>query len=180
MISKKAIIALVVAAIVGVGTLAIPARALAHGWDHDGDGWRHQRHDNGLHRGWYKHRGEDEEEEHEGGGYYRQPYGNGYGEPDGDEGYPRNLPNYGYNSNGSINGMVNPRHPGLYWACDSQGHHCHWARRSGATYRYRQTRVNPGYPYGGWYNGYNTPYGSGATMNGLGTLVGPLLTAPMP
>ncbi len=26
-------------------------------------------------------------------------------------------------------GMVDPRHPGLYWACDSDGHHCHWAPR---------------------------------------------------
>jgi len=26
-------------------------------------------------------------------------------------------------------GMINQRNPNLYWACDSDGHHCHWARR---------------------------------------------------
>ena len=26
-------------------------------------------------------------------------------------------------------GMINPRHPNLVWSCDSDGHHCHWARR---------------------------------------------------
>jgi len=26
-------------------------------------------------------------------------------------------------------GMINPRNPNLYWACDSEGHHCHWAPR---------------------------------------------------
>ena len=26
-------------------------------------------------------------------------------------------------------GMINRRNPNLYWACDSDGHHCHWARR---------------------------------------------------
>jgi hypothetical protein len=27
-------------------------------------------------------------------------------------------------------GMVNRQNSNLYWACDSDGHHCHWARRS--------------------------------------------------
>ena len=26
-------------------------------------------------------------------------------------------------------GMIDPRNPNFYWACDSQGHHCRWARR---------------------------------------------------
>jgi hypothetical protein len=26
-------------------------------------------------------------------------------------------------------GMVNRGDPSMFWACDSQGHHCHWARR---------------------------------------------------
>jgi hypothetical protein len=26
-------------------------------------------------------------------------------------------------------GMVNPRNHNQYWACDSDGHHCHWAPR---------------------------------------------------
>ena len=32
-----------------------------------------------------------------------------------------------FRSNGE--GMVNRRNPNLYWACDSDGHHCHWAPR---------------------------------------------------
>ncbi len=37
------------------------------------------------------------------------------------------APGYGYHANGA--GMVDPRNPRLMWACDSQGHHCHWAPR---------------------------------------------------
>lgn len=33
-------------------------------------------------------------------------------------------------------GMINPRNPNLYWACDSEGHHCNWAPRP----RYRAPR----------------------------------------
>ncbi len=53
-------------------------------------------------------------------------------------------PEYGYNywqqrqylpENGQ--GMINPRNPNLYWACDSDGHHCHWAPRAK---RYRAPR----------------------------------------
>src|SRR5258708_3432627 len=40
---------------------------------------------------------------------------------------------YGYRGYRAIpengEGMVNPRHPGLIWSCDSDGHHCNWARR---------------------------------------------------
>jgi hypothetical protein len=25
--------------------------------------------------------------------------------------------------------MISPRNPNLYWACNSEGHHCHWAPR---------------------------------------------------
>jgi hypothetical protein len=43
-----------------------------------------------------------------------------------------NQPGYAYGNrplpaNGQ--GMINDRNPNLYWACDSDGHHCHWARR---------------------------------------------------
>jgi len=56
----------------------------------------------------------------------------------------RAYPRYGYNDNrgygynnqfGHQNlpadgqGMINHRNPNLFWACDSDGHHCHWARR---------------------------------------------------
>lgn len=62
--------------------LAMPMRALAH--DHDGDGRDH--HDNGRHRGWYKHhdadrgwhegRGWHHHRDHDGDGRYRR-----YGDP---------------------------------------------------------------------------------------------------
>ena len=193
MISKKTILAWVFSAIVSVAMLAIPGRALAHDHDGDGDGWGHKQwhHDNGQHRGWYKHQGgdrdEDEEEEHEHRGYYQQPYGYGYGhqEPDGDEGYGWNQPRYGYNGNG----MVNRRHPNLYWACDSQGHHCHWARRYGSGYRYPQTGLNP-FAFGGanngngYYGNNNSNYGNGnygnSSLGGLGSLLGPLFGGQQP
>ena len=192
MISKKAILAWVFSAIVSVGMLAMPGRALAGDRDHDGDGWRHQqRHDNGLHRGGYNHRGGDgdEEEEDEGGGYYQQPYGYGHGEPDGDEGYGGNQPDYGSTWNGSSNGWVNRRHPGLVWACDSHGHHCHWARRYGSGYRYPQTGLNP-FAFGGanngngYYGNNNSNYGNGnygnSSLGGLGSLLGPLFGGQQP
>jgi hypothetical protein len=179
--------------------LAIPNRALAH--DHDGDGGHG--HDRGWHRGWDNHHGwenhrgrgwggdedEEEEEEHEHEGNYQQPYGYGY-QP---YGYGYQAPyRYGYGqrygnrlpSNGA--GMVNPRHPGLAWACDSQGHHCHWARRSGYNnYRYPQSNLNP-FAFNGAYNGngyYGNNYGGNgyngnAPMGGLGTMLGPLFGQP--
>ena len=177
MISKKAILAWVFSAIVSVGMLAIPGRALAHDHDedHDGEGWRG--HDRGWHRGWDDNRGwnnyrgqnwgenedEEEEEEHENGGYYQRPHGYGY-QPYG-YGY-RQRYGYGFPRNGA--GMVNPRHPGLIWACDSQGHHCHWARRYG---------YNGGY-YGNNDGGYGNGYYGNQQMGGLGTLLGPLFGQP--
>ena len=94
-------------------SMALPIRASAD-WD-DHPHWRH-------HHGWRWERQHD---------YYRAypyaappaySYAPGYAYP--------NRPYRGYRyipENGE--GMVNPRHPGLYWACDSDGHHCHWARR---------------------------------------------------
>lgn len=193
MTTKKAILAWIFSVIVSVGMFAIPGRALAH--DHDGDGGRG--HDHGWHRGWDKHSGwdnhrgrgwgedeEEEEEEHEHQGYYQQPYGYGYGTPYG-YGY-RQRYGYGIPRNGQ--GMVNPRHPGLVWACDSDGHHCHWARRSGYNnYRYPGTGVNPfafngayngnGY-YGNNYGGYGNGYYGNAPMGGLGSMLGPLFGQP--
>lgn len=171
MTTKKAILAWVFSVIVGFGMLAIPSRAMAH--DHDDDGWGG--HDRGWHRGWDNHPGwenhrgygwggnedeedEEEEEEHEHEGYYQQPYGYGY-QP---YGYGRRY-GYGLPRNGA--GMVNPRHPGLVWACDGDGHHCHWARRYGYNGSY----------YGNNYGGYGNGYYGNAPMGGLGTLLGPLL-----
>lgn len=171
MISKKAIMVGLFSAIVGVGMLAMPVRAMAHDWDHDGDGGRHGHHDNGNHNGWYNHGGndEEEEEEHENRGYYQQPsYNYGYQQPwndeeeDENEGYGYSYGNrYRYPTNGQ--GMISRRNPGLVWSCDSQGHHCHWARRSGyGAYN----------PYGNGYYG-NSGY---SPLGGLGSLLG----IPMP
>jgi hypothetical protein len=179
-ISKKAIIAGIFSAIIGVGMLAMPVRAMAHDWDHDSDG------NNGRHNGWYNHgsgnngwynhrvEGEDEEEEHEGRGYYQPPnYGHGYQGSE-DEGYGYgNRYGYGYGRqllprNGQ--GMINPRNPSLVWACDSQGHHCHWAQRYGSNYGYGNGYYGPnGYGVDG-NRGMNSP------MGGLGAL----LSIPMP
>ena len=176
--SKKAIIAWIFSAIVGIGMLVMPTRALAHDWDQDDDGW---------HNGWYNHQGEDEEEdEQENEDYQRPAYGYGYHqEPDADDYY---QPGYGSNWNQALNGWANPRHPGLVWVCNSQGHHCRWAQRYG--YRAPLYGLNPGYrgydssyPYSGQYYGNNQYYGNsqyyGSNRGGLGALIGPLLGIPI-
>jgi hypothetical protein len=179
MISKKAIFAGIFSVLVGIGMLVMPTGAMAHDRDHDGGGWGHRHHDNGRHLGWNKHRGDDDD--YRGGGYYQQPNNYGYQQPyrygrgdnDGDEGYRYGN---GRRSNGwNGNGMVSRRHPGLIWACDSQGHHCHWARRYGSNYRYNGYYGNNG--YGNGYYGNNGYYGS--PLGGLGALVGPLLGGPV-
>jgi Ni/Co efflux regulator RcnB len=93
-------------------TLMMPARALADDWqhhDHDRDHqvWRHD-HD----------RDHDRNHDYDHDRYRDSGYRPGYAY--GNRG--RNIP-----ANGQ--GMVNERNPNLYWACDSQGHHCHWAPR---------------------------------------------------
>jgi hypothetical protein len=106
---RKRILSGILALMVGL-SVALPMRASADWDDHP-----HYRHHH--ERRW--------EREHD---YYRAyPYA-------APPAYS-NAPGYGYNyrryryvpENGQ--GMVNPRHPNLYWACDSDGHHCHWARR---------------------------------------------------
>jgi hypothetical protein len=203
MISKKAILAWVFSAAIGVGMFASPNRALAHDNDGDGGGRGHQQwqHDNGQHRGWSNHRDNDGDEHRSynqrsyGNNYgYGNGYGNGNREPDADDGYGWNQPNYGYRqprygynypSNGA--GMVNRRNPNLVWTCDSQGHHCHWARR----YGFNGSGLNPfafngynnsyGNNYGnygnGYYGGNNGGYGN---SGGLGSLLGPLFGGQQP
>jgi len=39
----------------------------------------------------------------------------------------RIYPNRNVGPNGE--GLINRRNPNFFWACDSDGHHCHWARR---------------------------------------------------
>jgi hypothetical protein len=210
-ISKKAIIAGVLSAIVSVGMLAMPSRALAHDWNHDGD-WHHAQHDDGWHHDndgrsdWFNQHRWGEEHQRYQQPYAQQPYANryGYGQPN-NPGYGWNAPAYNYNQRGYGNyynqplygsnsyrrnipangqGMIDPRHPGLMWTCDSDGHHCHWGRRPGYGSNYPQTGLNP-YAYGNGYNGYNRNgyYGNngnyangyyGNSPDALGSMLGPL------
>jgi hypothetical protein len=55
---------------------------------------------------------------------------------DHDRAYPAPAYAYGqrgYGQRGYIpangQGRIDPNNPNLYWACDSDGHHCHWAPR---------------------------------------------------
>jgi hypothetical protein len=128
MTKRKKILSGILALIIGC-SVAIPLRASAddrdhdrarhevrvdrdhdHAWrDHDRD-WRDHDHDRAWRdRDWRWDRYEDH--------YRAYPY----------------APGYAYGANGYIRpngqGMINPRNPNLYWACDSDGHHCHWAPR---------------------------------------------------
>jgi hypothetical protein len=120
MSKRKKILSGVFALIIGL-SLALPMRASAADWDHHHDhhwnGWRWHRdydHDDYGHA-WRWHRDHDH---YVGAPYaYRTaPYAPGYA-------YSRgNLP-----ANGE--GMIDPTNRNLYWACNSEGHHCHWAPR---------------------------------------------------
>ena len=108
-------------------TFSLPVTASARDWDHDGDGYRH-------HHAWRDHAWRDSDDvyhsrnwrwEWERDHYRGYPYA---------PGYAYRAPGYGYGyrrgylpPNGE--GMVSPRNPRFYWACDSDGHHCHWAPR---------------------------------------------------
>jgi hypothetical protein len=183
-ISKNAIVAWVFSATVGVGMLVMPAKAMAHDWDHVGDVTRHEHHDHDWHNDFFHHRAEEQSESR---GYYRQPprytYDNpryGYGYQPRRYGYRDRWPryeNYAIPANGQ--GMVDPRRPSLVWACDPQGHHCHWARRFGSNGY--STGLNPG-AFGGNGNGYGNNYANGyyandgynSPMDGLGSLIEPM------
>jgi hypothetical protein len=66
----------------------------------DSDDWHH--HD---HHEWRWHHHDRDWDDH-----YRPGYRGQYLPPDGQ-------------------GMISRRNPNFYWACDGDGHHCHWARR---------------------------------------------------
>jgi hypothetical protein len=121
---KKKILAGAFALAIGT-SVAIPTTARADWWaNHDRDhrAWvarEHQGHD--WQRNWYyrDHRDRDRD--------YASDHRDWYA----------NHPNYGYGYYGSGQrnlppngeGMINKRNPNLFWACNSQGNHCHWARR---------------------------------------------------
>ena len=110
----------VCALIIGL-SLALPMRAAADDKDH-GSHWDHDR----------GHQGQDYERGHQHQSWWRWDW-----DKDHYRGYPYTPPPaYAYSyqrhyqyipENGQ--GMINPRNPNLYWTCDSDGHHCHWAPR---------------------------------------------------
>jgi hypothetical protein len=100
----KKIMAGVIAMTIGASA-ALPGLARA-----DSDDWHHRDH----HAWRWRHHDHDADDYYR--GYRPYPY----------------APNYAYRHqylppNGE--GMINRRNPNFYWACDSDGHHCHWARR---------------------------------------------------
>ena len=102
---KKKIIAGVIAMSIGT-SVALPTRARA-----DSDDWHHR-----DHHAWRWHHHDNDSDD-----YYRPGYRDS--EP---------APTYAYRHryvlpNGE--GMINRRNPNFRWTCDSDGHHCHWARR---------------------------------------------------
>jgi len=108
MSKRKKILGGIFALVIGL-SVAMPMRASADDWHHHHDSradhaWRADR----DHR-WRWDRYED---------HYRA--------------YP-NAPGYAYGERGYIppngSGMIDRQNPNLYWACDSDGHHCHWAPR---------------------------------------------------
>jgi Ni/Co efflux regulator RcnB len=104
MLKRKKILAGIFATVVALSA-ALPMSASAaddHWWDRNHhEHWDH--HNDAHYREWAWQRDHDH--------YRAYTY----------------APGYGYHANGA--GMVDPRNPRLMWACDSQGHHCHWAPR---------------------------------------------------
>lgn len=106
---KKKLLSGILAMTVGL-SIAMPMRALADDWDHDHDRPHHhhmwsREHDDDDYRAYPRQREDDDY------WIYRN----------------RALPPNGQ-------GMINQRNPNFVWACDSDGHHCHWARRGGWTW----------------------------------------------
>jgi hypothetical protein len=101
--------------------IASPGRALADDWHHWGhDEWReHHDGDRDDGRRW-RH---DHDGDRDDGWRWRHDHD---GDRDdawrGRDDWYRPLPRNG-------EGMISPRNPNLYWACNSEGHHCHWAPR---------------------------------------------------
>ncbi len=102
---RKKIIAGVIAMTIGT-SVALPTRARA-----DNDDWHHR--DN---HAWRSDHHDKDADDYNHPGYRANPYAPAYAYR------PQHVP-----SNGE--GMINRRNPNLYWACDSDGHHCHWAHR---------------------------------------------------
>jgi hypothetical protein len=110
---KKRILAGALALAIG-SSMAIPTTVRADDWWHHHDShdrsWSDRDHDHHRDRDRDRHDWErDRNFNHRSYGYYNPNAG-------------RRIPPNG-------EGMINNQNPNLYWACDSDGHHCHWARR---------------------------------------------------
>ena len=99
----KKILAGIFVLMIGI-SVATPIRAYADDYNHDHDHAWHHDHDRDHDRNDHRWRWSWEHDH-----YRAYPYAQA-------------VP-----ANGE--GMLNPRNPNLYWACDSGGHHCHWAPR---------------------------------------------------
>ena len=116
---KKQLIAGALALAIG-SSVAIPTTSRADDWwhhhdSHEGSWWDrdhdrdrdYRNRDRDYHPDWDRER--DWSYNHPGYRYYNPNF-------------QRHIPPNGQ-------GMINRRNPNLYWSCDSDGHHCHWARR---------------------------------------------------
>lgn len=108
---NKKIMAGVIAFAIG-STAIIPTTVRADDWWHHHDrSWSDRDHDHNRDRDhdrdWDRDR--DFSRSHRESDYYN-PNAGRYIPPNGE-------------------GMISNRNPNFYWACDSDGHHCHWARR---------------------------------------------------
>jgi hypothetical protein len=115
MSKRKKILSGIFALVIGL-SVAVPMRASAD--DHD--------HDVNHHYVWHWDR--DHDRDNHGHAWQWQWDRDHY------RGHPyAPVPGYAYGQRGYLppngEGMINPNNPNLYWACDSQGHHCHWAPR---------------------------------------------------
>jgi hypothetical protein len=107
MSKRKKILTGIFAFVIGL-SVAAPMRASAdsdHWWDHHHDKhWEeNHQHDTHYHEWWWQ-------KDHDHYSAYSYAPGSAYHPVNGE-------------------GMRDPRNPNVFWACDSDGHHCHWAAR---------------------------------------------------
>jgi hypothetical protein len=119
MSKRKKILSGFFALMIGL-SVAVPMRASAEEYNHHPDAYNHHADAYNHHANEYNHRNEH---------HWYQWRWNHY--QDHSRAYA--APGYAYGQRGYIpangEGMVDPRNPNLYWACDSEGHHCHWSPR---------------------------------------------------
>jgi Ni/Co efflux regulator RcnB len=123
MTKRKKILSGIFALVIGL-SMALPMRASADDYDH------HNHHYNDHH--WVRDHDRDRDDHYDHDRDRDAHYNEWRWRTENDHyrAYPN--PAYAYRGRGipaNGQGMIDPRHPNLYWACDSDGHHCHWANR---------------------------------------------------